>query len=387
MVNILFINSHFPLFSAPTCGGANRSQMFLQALTHVGHVDVVSLFENEKSNLPNCDVIHSGCPEFGPIDSYGRVEKFIRLLAPWNANNIFPLNRSVERFCDGFIARGNYDYIAVRYLFTAAEFGLLKFAERLIIDVDDNPKNTLLIEASNTQRLIQRYYKYFASVSVVLMSKIILKKCYRSFYSNPSERPSKYSIFLHNVAINEEACPPVSSNMACRILIIGYMTYWVNQQGTLHFLEKIYPQIKRMVPNVEVHIVGKLPHEEFRKKVESYEGVSALGYVEDINKEYENCKVVAVPIYYGSGTCVKVVEAMNKRRTIVSSPTGVRGLGLISGRDFVEARDDKEFANNVASILFDDDLNNRIAETAKEKVMQVFSKQAFVKILRESMNK
>lgn len=385
MKKILFINPHFPLFSTPTCGGANRSQMFLKALAHVGHVDVVSFWDNEESDLPNCKVIHSGCPEIGPTDSFGRVEKFIRLLAPWNANNIFPLNRSMECFCDEWIEKGDYDYIAVRYLFTAAEYGLLKYADRLIVDVDDKPRQSLLYDAHRANRVKEKIYKYLASWSAAIMSKIVLGKVNRSYYSNPIQAPSKCSVFLHNVTMNANPCSMITDTSPHNILIVGYMTRWANIIGTRHFLKEIYPLIKAAIPDVTLHVVGKYANDDFRKEVERYDGVSALGFVEDLDEEYTKCRVVAIPIYHGSGTSVRVMEAMWKLRPIVSTPMGVRGIGLKANEDYLVGRTDREFANQIILLLNDISLANNVANSAFAKAGKYYSQEEFIKIIVQSL--
>lgn len=389
MTNILFINPHFRLFSTPTCGGANRSQMFLKALTQVGHVDVVSFWEGETSNLPNCDVIHAGCPEFGPLDSYGRVGKYFRLLAPWNANNIFPINKSIESFCDEFLAKGNYDYVAVRYLFTAAEYGLLKYSDRLIVDVDDNPKNTLLVRAQKASSIWWRWYYRLASISACIMTRIVLPKVYCSFYSNPQQSPSRISVFLHNVSVQCEPLDPVSDNTPKRVLVVGFWSYYPNKHGLSHFLSDIWPNIKCQVPDSEICIVGKNMDDELLQLCMRMNGVIVKGFVEDVVQEYQDARCVVVPIYYGSGTCVKVIETMCLNRPFVSTPCGIRGLEreIRSGEDFMLAKDDVEFAESVVKLLTDVNYGALLSSSALLSSKKYFSQEAFNKVVKDSICK
>lgn len=387
MTNILFINPHFRLFSTPTCGGANRSQMFLKALTQVGHVDVVSLWEDEKSDLPNCDVLHSGCPEFGPIDSYKRAEKYIRLLAPWNANNIFPLNRSVESFCDGFISKRNYDYIAVRYFFTAAEYGLLKYSDRLIIDVDDNPKNTLLVRMHKAETKFQKLYYGIAALSASVMSRLVLRGVHTSFYSNQFQSPSKHSVYLPNVPVQNTPLEPVSDNFPMRAIIVGSWSYYPNRHGLLHFVKNIWPMILQEIPEAKLDIIGKMDDERLKSNCDSAMGIIVRGFVDDLRAEYENARCALVPVYYGSGTCVKVVEAMCLNRPFVSTPCGVRGLDqdVKSGHDYLLAKTDEEFVRNAVSLLLHPTRGAKLAQNALACARTHFSQDAFSQIVKDSI--
>ena len=375
------------MFSTPTCGGANRSQMFLKALTQMGHVDVVSFWENETSDLSNCDVIHTGCPEFGPIDSYERVEKYIRLLAPWNANNIFPLNRSVEKFCDDFIVKGNYDYIAVRYLFTAAEYGLLKYSDRLIVDVDDNPKNTLLVRMRKAETIFPKLYYAMAAISAGVMSRLVLRGVHTSFYSNQFQAPSRHSVYLPNVPVNNTPLESVSDALPMKAIIVGSWAYYPNKHGLLHFLKNIWPKILNKIPEAQLNIVGKMDDKDLKSICESTKGITIRGFVDDIRAEYENARCALVPIYYGSGTCVKVIEAMCLNRPFVSTSCGVRGLEQIieTKSDFLLADNDEDFVTHAVTLLARPTYGAFLAHNSLECAKKHFSMEAFANIVKESI--
>ena len=90
--------------------------------------------------------------------------------------------------------------------------------------------------------------------------------------------------------------------------------------------------------------------------------VHVHGFVEDLKEAYLQCKCVVVPLYRGTGTSVKLVEAMSLGRSVVATSNGLRGLhsGFVSGEDFPSATNDEEFANNVISLLQDEKKNKEI---------------------------
>lgn len=389
MKRILFIHPHAPIFGTPYCGSINRSRAFLEALTHVGHVDVVLFHPGEKSNIPNCDVIYSDYPDFTPPDRYNRICKFFRLLAPWNANNIFPLNHSIERFLDDMITKGEYDYIAVRYLYLAAEFGLLKYANKLILDVDDNPRNTLLIRAKNADTIQSKIYFSFASVSAIFMSRIVLRNTYCSFFSNQEQCPSPKSVFLHNVSVYDKHLPSVSEATPFVVLIVGRWAYFPNKHGLLHFLDKIWPQITNVEPRAELRVVGELCDEELKRKCCRSKNVFVTGFVDDLLQEYSDARCVVIPIYHGSGSCVKTIETMQINRPFVSTQCGVRGLenDLQPGKDYLLANNDRMFAEHVLSLLKSPNFGATLASNALNCSKEKFSIEQFNKIVVESINK
>ena len=198
-------------------------------------------------------------------------------------------------------------------------------------------------------------------------------------------KSSPHSAYLHNVPIDDMPCSPITSKSKHRILIVGVMTYWVNREGVIRFVENVFPLVRQIISDAEVHVVGKITDESFYKHIKSVDGVSVMGYVDNLNKEYEECSVVAVPIYHGSGTCVKVIEAMMKNRAFVSSPVGVRGLNLEPGRDYLLAQNDLAFAEHIISLLLNPDYANAIAANALNKSKKFMSQDEFISIVRSNI--
>lgn len=79
-----------------------------------------------------------------------------------------------------------------------------------------------------------------------------------SFYSNFWEPTSKKSIFLHNVTALDRQNPEIPSNSPNRLLLVGWLDFAPNKYGALHFVDKVLPKIQEILPDVELHIVGKL---------------------------------------------------------------------------------------------------------------------------------
>ena len=389
MKKILFIHPHAPIFGVPSCGAINRSRAFLEALTQVGHVDVVLFHPGEKSDIPNCGVIYADYPNFGSIDSYGRIEKFFRLFAPWNANNIFPLNKSIENFLDGFITKGDYDYIAVRYLYLAAEYGLLKYTDRLILDVDDNPRNTLLIRAKNTRTKLRSIYYQLASVSAIFMSRIALKKLHCSFYSNKEQCPASCSTFLHNVSMLTTILPPVSEATPLNVTVISRWAYYPNKHGLMRFLKKIWPHVLQKEPKAILRVVGGEMDEELKEICMQSKNVVVVGFADDLMQEYLNARCVIIPIYHGSGSCVKTIETMQVNRPFVSTPCGVRGLDkdLEPGRDYLLATDDTMFAESVVKLLQQPEYGATLASNALRVAHDKYSIERFNQIVKDTICK
>src|SRR5690606_35629290 len=65
--------------------------------------------------------------------------------------------------------------------------------------------------------------------------------------------------------------------------------------------------------------------------------VEVRGVVEDLSEEYQRAEAALVPLFFGSGTRVKIVEAARYGCPVISTPLGARGLPLENAPSFLEA--------------------------------------------------
>ena len=142
-MKILFIATKCNIFKINS-GGANRNNMYVKALSKMGHVDVISFYEEGlKSNIKNCDIVYSKIIN----DNHHYVDFAISLinmtLSPTNPYSYYKRDKNKKTVIDGFVRRNNYDIIVCRYIDSVIKCGLLKYKDRLVVDVDENPMNRL----------------------------------------------------------------------------------------------------------------------------------------------------------------------------------------------------------------------------------------------------
>lgn len=114
--------------------------------------------------------------------------------------------------------------------------------------------------------------------------------------------------------------------------------------------EDVMPLIWQRNPNVHVYVTGANPPPE--ALVAASERVVFTGYIENLRTLYEQVSVAAVPTTVGSGTKVKLVEALQYGVPVVATPVGAEGLPKY-GPGIAIATDAREFAGYVAELLYD----------------------------------
>lgn len=386
-MKILYVNCQFGMLDTIDCGAANRSTMFVSALAQLGHVDVVSFFKEEIcSTLDNCDVIYSRhIPNETPTIMQ-RMKSMVSLLfKPWSSRSYYVRNIKREDIVDKIVSNGNYDVIACRYIKDATECGLMKYNDRLIVDVDDNLKSAIKrdLETGTKLSLLKKLKLCYELRSIGIMQERFLHNVRCSFYSNILEPPSSKSVFLHNVTSIQNCLPPVNYSSKDIILLVGWMNFAPNQDGAIHFVENVFPLIRKDIPNVELHIVGKCDDCDFVQRIGSVDGVYLLGFVKDLALEYDKCKVVIVPVYSGSGTSVKFIESVMLKRPVVSTAMGSRGFEhvFMDGIHYLLANDDRDFAEKVVYLLKNMEFSNQMCNKAYHVACEIFSHSEFMRIV------
>ena len=151
--------------------------------------------------------------------------------------------------------------------------------------------------------------------------------------------------------------------------------------------ENIFPIIKKRMPIVELNIVGLCNNPDIKTKLCSINGVNVLGFVEDVQEEYQNCRAVIVPLYHGSGTSIKFIEGIMMNRPVISTQMGARGFDNFfrSNQHYLLANSDQEFADHVVNVLSDLDKAKVMAREACGIAKATFSKESFFDVVKESI--
>ncbi|MEI7425119.1 MAG: glycosyltransferase family 4 protein, partial [Candidatus Staskawiczbacteria bacterium] len=134
------------------------------------------------------------------------------------------------------------------------------------------------------------------------------------------------------------------------ILLCANMTVRRNIDAAVWFANKIFPIVKRVIPNVEFWIVGREPSVKV-KKLSSMAGVKVVGTVENIKEYYDVGSVFVAPYRFGAGTKLKILEAMASGIPVVSTSVGCQGIDALDGEQILIGDSPKDFSEKIIDIL------------------------------------
>lgn len=168
------------------------------------------------------------------------------------------------------------------------------------------------------------------------------------------------------------------------ILFVAGFAHPPNRHAALWFVEQVLPAIRARVPAVQLSIVGSNPTAEVRELASA--GVRVHANVsEQVLREYYACaRVAVVPLHYGAGVKLKVVEALREGLPLVTTSIGAQGLPDL--KDIVSIEDDAaSFADAVCRLLTDDLLWARRSAAQVDYAAARYSHAAFRASLADAL--
>jgi glycosyltransferase involved in cell wall biosynthesis len=152
------------------------------------------------------------------------------------------------------------------------------------------------------------------------------------------------------------------------ILLQGSMRYLPNSDAARWLVGSIAPIIRKSIPDARIRLVGD--PDTTVSNLDDPPRVSVAGRVVSMLPELEAADLVAVPLRYGSGTRVKILEAFANRIPVVSTTIGAEGLNVKSGRHLLVADEPAAFAEACVRLLEDTDLRKSLVEAAHEEFLE-----------------
>ena len=163
--------------------------------------------------------------------------------------------------------------------------------------------------------------------------------------------------------------PDFSAEASAHLIYIGSMDWYPNEDAVSFFTDEVLPRIYAEVPEVKFSIVGGNPSARVQKLAER-EGVVVTGRVPEIKPYFAEATVFVVPLRIGSGTRLKILEALAMGKAIVSTSVGAEGLDLKDGEEIFIADEPTAFTEAVTRLLKDPSLRRRIGESGRARVEQ-----------------
>ncbi|MFY8003691.1 MAG: glycosyltransferase family 4 protein [Chitinophagaceae bacterium] len=156
------------------------------------------------------------------------------------------------------------------------------------------------------------------------------------------------------------------------LLFTGNFNYEPNINGITLFLEHIFPIIQAKIPDTTVVIAGRNAGKQL-KAWKNQKGIQLVDSPESMLPYYNAAAVFIAPLWEGSGTRLKIVEAMQMECALISTEYAAEGLPINHNKQALIANDYQNFAEAVILCLHNPELRQKLIKEAKKTVKEGFT--------------
>lgn len=133
------------------------------------------------------------------------------------------------------------------------------------------------------------------------------------------------------------------------VLFVGTLAYPPNHMAALRLVRWIMPRVRRVLPQTQLWLVGRSPRPALLHALGPNDYVFAN--VPDVRTYYRRAQVVCIPLETGSGTKLKVLEALSVGRIVVATSVALEGLTLKPGEHLFVENQDEGLVDRLVEVL------------------------------------
>lgn len=402
-LNILFLTNLFPY--PLDNGGKMKTYTTLIALKNAGHrIDLFcfreSLSDNEESELWNvCENIQQVFQKLTTAENKKYMMNLaLRTLFSKYGLTIYKFISQEMMRCIEFQSGKKYDIIYFDHLQMCVYKDLCKKLwpeAKIVLDEHNCEAVILKRNAQVVHNPVKKVYLFyeakkverFEAQSICSADKVIvLSNADYDMLRISAKKNFNYSIIPIGVVDRGVKKQRVITETGVNILFVGTLTWGPNDQGLIWFLNNVIPRMEKKAIKYHFYIVGKNPSDEVKKKTEKNQHITVTGYVESVDKYYDLCECMVVPLFIGSGQRVKIIEAFSKGMPVVSTSIGAEGLSYTDGENIMIADNVETFVKQILQ-MEDEDVRKRLSQKERELYEKTYSPEVIQKNLIKEMEK
>lgn len=171
--------------------------------------------------------------------------------------------------------------------------------------------------------------------------------------------------------------PPEHLSSTPTLLFVGNFQHPPNVDAVMYFVREIWPALATQFPTLRFLVVGD-PTPEIEAlaneriiltgRARNHPVFPGMPLIPDLRDYYAHASVVMIPVRFGSGTRLKLLEAFAAGIPVVSTSMGAEGVEVESGIHFLLADSPRIFVEQTARLLKDPALADRLRYKARQLV-------------------
>ena len=182
--------------------------------------------------------------------------------------------------------------------------------------------------------------------------------------------PNAVRLEDYTPATAREEQPPAAP---LTVLFPGIFSYRPNALAAQFLVEEVLPRLVAAGAACRLLLVGPMPTPELLAAAARDARIVVTGPVRDVRPYFAAATVLAVPLFQGGGTRMKILEAFASGLPVVSTAKGAEGLHACDGTHLLIAETAGDFAEAVLSLWRDPARGRQLAARARALVAERFT--------------
>lgn len=283
------------------------------------------------------------------------------LVATWDPDTAATIARIVQDI-DAGAAIGT-DLRTLRYLLSLGP------SVRAILD---EPDVSFIVEAAAGSRgfrrlralgRLRKYRRLLEPASRRLDAVIVASEIEATAYRQLAGS-SRVTVLENGVSDIPQA--PWTAPDSSQLLYTGSVTYGPNAEAVAYFVRAVLPELQAAVPSICLAVTGDVPARVPPAARDPH--VRLTGRLPSLDAIYRASRVFVAPLRSGTGTRIKLLEAMAFGMPVVSTSKGAEGLEVIDGEHLLIADEPDVFAAATLRLLRDAALSASLGAASRSLV-------------------
>ncbi len=132
-------------------------------------------------------------------------------------------------------------------------------------------------------------------------------------------------------AVPETVAVPEPSSAGTDLLFLGNLSYRPNIDGLRWFVTEVWPDLSVRFRDIRLIVAGSNPGGAV-KQLCSGTGIELVADPDHVAPLYQRAAATVVPLRFGSGSRIKILEAGQYRLPVITTKKGAEGLRLDAGK-------------------------------------------------------
>ncbi|NCO12377.1 MAG: glycosyltransferase [Candidatus Pacebacteria bacterium] len=212
---------------------------------------------------------------------------------------------------------------------------------------------------------IRRWEKHYWKVCDTL---IVMSEDDKKYISKEIKESKKIEVVANGIDTKWFEEVKKTKHKDPTLLSVGTFKWLPNVEAVEFLVKRVWPLIKKELPNAKLWIVGNAPTENVYLYEKRDPSIKVIGRIPDIRDAFSGVDVLMAPVFSGKGTRYKVLEAMASETPIVSTSTAVEGLNVKNGVHVMIDNTEQGMATLAIELLNNPEKRKNMAQYGKKFV-------------------